>query len=140
MCSIDDPPASTVVAEQINYKQQSLANPDGVQFMDHLWEMIESIDQPLTVVLRTDQDVFDDIPIKAFWLLRASSITPQVRSCLTCPMKSTAGFNRDMPKKCGHGTLEIRHQSPSLKYSDRTKKEMRFERPISLGMVTSQPL
>ena len=70
MCNIDDPPASAVVAEQMNYKQQSLADPDGVQFMDHLWEMIENIDQPLTVVLRTDQDVFDDVPIKAFWQFR----------------------------------------------------------------------
>ncbi|HEX7484476.1 MAG TPA: hypothetical protein VF281_04995 [Candidatus Saccharimonadales bacterium] len=67
MCNIDDPPASAVVAEQRNYKQQSLNDPDGVQFMDHLWQMIEDIDQPLTVVLRTDQDVFDDVPVKVFW-------------------------------------------------------------------------
>lgn len=68
MCNIDDPPASAVVAEALSDKQQSLANPDGVQFMDHLWQLIEDIDQPLTVVLRTESDIFDDVPVKAFWL------------------------------------------------------------------------
>jgi hypothetical protein len=38
--------------------------------MDHLWQMIEDVDWSLTVVLRTDQEVFDDVPVKVFWLHR----------------------------------------------------------------------
>lgn len=75
MCNADDPPASAVVAEQMNYKQQSLDDPDGVQFMDHLWQMIEDIDHPLTVVLRTDEDVFDDVSVRAFWQFISPSST-----------------------------------------------------------------
>lgn len=83
MCDIDDPPAHVVVAEANDYKQQSRNNPEGVQFFDHLWQEVESIDYPLTVVLRTKSETFDDVPIKVVWLyLPKSDLGPYTTSQL----------------------------------------------------------
>jgi hypothetical protein len=64
---ITDPPASAVIREAREYKEQSLNNPAGVQFMDHLWGVVMNCG-PLTPVLRTDDDLFDDVPVRAWWI------------------------------------------------------------------------
>jgi hypothetical protein len=52
------------------FKEQSQHDPDGVMYMDHLWEMIEGVTGPLAVVLRTpsmDRETFTDVPVEAHW-------------------------------------------------------------------------
>jgi hypothetical protein len=67
VCSPNDPSYGEIVASAQRYKEQSLVNPDGVQYLDHMWEMIRDIDEPLQVVLRTRSLDFPDVPVRAFW-------------------------------------------------------------------------
>lgn len=67
MGMITDPPAGAVIASARSYKEASRDNPDGVQYMDHLWELIAGQRKSLTVVMRTTEERFDGIPIRCWW-------------------------------------------------------------------------
>ena len=63
----DDIPASAVVAETMDLKEQSRTNPNGVCYMDHLWETANESKWKLKIVLRTDDELFDDVPVPVHW-------------------------------------------------------------------------
>jgi hypothetical protein len=42
-------------------------HPDGVLYMNQLWELVQQAAGPLTVVLRTDTRIFTGVPVAAFW-------------------------------------------------------------------------
>jgi hypothetical protein len=48
------------------HKAESLVSPDGVKYMDQLWEIIEN-EVGLSVVLRTDEETFTDVPVPVRW-------------------------------------------------------------------------
>lgn len=55
------------IARSEERQRESLNNPDGVSYMNQLWDIVESETSPLAVTLRTDQTVFDAIPVPAHW-------------------------------------------------------------------------
>lgn len=63
---ITDPHPSEVIAEAKDWKERSLHNPDGVQYFDHLAALVLK-ESDLQVVLRTDEEIFDDVPVRAWW-------------------------------------------------------------------------
>ncbi len=48
-------------------RERSLADPNGVIYMNQLSDLVEDNTDYLDVVLRTDQTVYDDLPVTAYW-------------------------------------------------------------------------
>lgn len=66
MCSIYDEPYELVVREAQKEKDASLSDPRGVQYMTHLADLIRD-HELLRLVLRTDDTVFEDVPVRTWW-------------------------------------------------------------------------
>lgn len=71
MCNYGDPPVGQVIDEMRQreqlLRQASLDDPNGVVYMDQLWEQVEPEHEPLRVVYRVGRQVFSDVRSDVYW-------------------------------------------------------------------------
>lgn len=70
MSSENGPPTRKISKAEKVRRQQSLDDPNGVRYIDQLWELVKTAEEPLRVVLRTNTQTFADIQSRVWWIRR----------------------------------------------------------------------
>jgi len=55
-----------VISSEEQHKLDTLNDPEGVRFVDHLWDLVQDSDQ-LTPVLRTSNETYNGIAVRTWW-------------------------------------------------------------------------
>lgn len=126
MGSITDPSPAAVVAEIRDYKRETLNNPDGVQYLDHLSALVMR-ESGLQVVMRTDAEVYGDVPVRAWWNYGNYDFDKE-----GAPLRSTLTF--EIPDEISR-RIQSRHASEIMRRFFGNNGGVELEQPV-LGITS----